>query len=43
MKQIKKIIHHLDHAMQRSLSHSAHQTLAVGAIAFFGFPVFYWI
>ena len=29
--------------MQRSLSHSAHQTLAVGAIAFFGFPLFYWI
>ncbi len=29
--------------MQRSLSSSAHQLLAVGAIAFFGFPFFYWI
>ncbi|ASQ45052.1 CAI-1 autoinducer sensor kinase/phosphatase CqsS [Legionella clemsonensis] len=29
--------------MQRSLSNSAHQLIAVGAIAFFGFPLFYWI
>lgn len=29
--------------MQRSLSNSAHQLVAVGAIAFLGFPLFYWI
>lgn len=29
--------------MQRSLSSSAHQLVAVGAIAFLGFPFFYWI
>ncbi len=29
--------------MQRSLSNADHQLVAVGAIAFFGFPLFYWI
>jgi signal transduction histidine kinase len=29
--------------MQRSLLHSEHQLMAVGAIAFFGFPLFYWV
>ncbi len=29
--------------MQRSLSNAAHQLVAVGAIAFFGFPLLYWI
>lgn len=29
--------------MQRSLSSSAHQLVAVGAMAFLGFPLFYWI
>lgn len=29
--------------MQRSLSSSEHQLVAVGAIAFLGFPLFYWI
>ena len=29
--------------MQRSLSSSAHQLVAVGAIAFVGFPFFYWV
>ena len=43
MKSIKKIVSFLDHAMQRSLSSSAHQLVAVGAIAFLGFPLFYWM
>ena len=38
-----KIVRHLDDSMQRSLSHSAHQLVAVGAIAFVGFPLFYLI
>ena len=29
--------------MQRSLSNATHQLVAVGAIALFGFPLFYWI
>lgn len=29
--------------MQRSLSNAGHQLVAVGAIAFIGFPLFYWI
>ena len=43
MKTIKKIVSYLDRSMLRSLSSSAHQLVAVGAIAFFGFPLFYWI
>lgn len=43
MNNFKKIVNYLDHSMQRSLSHAAHQLVAVGAIAFFGFPLFYWI
>ncbi|CEK11769.1 sensor histidine kinase [Legionella hackeliae] len=43
MKNFKKIVSYLDSSMQRSLSNSAHQLVAVGAIAFFGFPLFYWI
>lgn len=43
MWQIKKIVRHLDESMQRSLSHSTHQLVAVGAIAFVGFPLFYLI
>lgn len=43
MKSIKKIVDYLDRSMQRSLSSAAHQFLAVGAIAFFGFPFFYWL
>ena len=43
MKSIKKIVNDLDQSMQRSLSNSAHQLVAVGAIAFFGFPLFFWI
>ncbi|MBL7480642.1 sensor histidine kinase [Legionella bononiensis] len=43
MWQIKKIVRHLDESMQRSLSNSAHQLVAVGAIAFLGFPFFYLI
>ncbi len=29
--------------MQRSLSSSAHQLVVVGAMAFLGFPLFYWV
>ena len=43
MKTIKKIVNYLDESMQRSLSSSAHQLVAVGAIAFVGFPLFYWV
>ncbi|MCL9685799.1 sensor histidine kinase [Legionella maioricensis] len=43
MWQIKKIVRHLDDSMQRSLSNSSHQLVAVGAIAFLGFPLFYLI
>ncbi|KTC85110.1 sensor histidine kinase [Legionella brunensis] len=40
---LKKIIDYFDNSMQRSLSNAAHQLVAVGAIAFFGFPLFYWV
>ncbi|CZK01311.1 sensor histidine kinase [Legionella pneumophila] len=43
MSQLKRIVKHLDESMQRSLSNSAHQLVAVGAIAFVGFPLFYVI
>lgn len=43
MGPLKKIVRHLDNSMTRSLSHSAHQLVAVGAIAFLGFPLFYFI
>lgn len=43
MWQIKKIVWHLEESMQRSLSNSSHQLVAVGAIAFVGFPLFYLI
>lgn len=43
MKNLKKIVSYLDQSMQRSLFNAAHQLIAVGAIAFFGFPLFYWI
>lgn len=43
MKSIKKIASFVDHSMQRSLGNSMHQLFAVGAIAFFGFPLFYLI
>ena len=43
MKSIKKIVGYLDRSMLRSLSSSSHQLVAVGVIAFLGFPLFYWI
>lgn len=43
MKPFKQLINYLDGAMQRSLSGSAHQLVVVGAIAFLGFPAFYWL
>ncbi|MDI9819566.1 MULTISPECIES: HAMP domain-containing sensor histidine kinase [unclassified Legionella] len=43
MVNIRKIVSYLDHSMQRSLANAAHQLVAVGAIAFLGFPLFYWI
>lgn len=43
MWQFRNIIKYLDESMQRSLSNSAHQLVAVGAIAFLGFPLFYLI
>ncbi|WED42502.1 sensor histidine kinase [Legionella cardiaca] len=43
MNNLKRIVNYLDNSMQRSLSNAAHQLVAVGAIAFFGFPLFYWV
>lgn len=43
MGQFIKIIKHLDNSMHRSLSNSSHQIVAVGALAFIGFPLFYLI
>lgn len=43
MNNLKKLINYLDQSMHRSLSNSAHQIVAAGAIAFVGFPLFYWI
>lgn len=43
MKLIKKIGRYLNESMQRSLSNSIHQLVSVGAVAFFGFLLFYWI
>ncbi len=43
MQTLKKMIHYLDESMQRSLANAAHQLVAVGAIAFFGFILFYWV
>ncbi len=43
MKFIKKIVDYLDNSIQRSLSTSLHQLVAVGAIAFFSFSLFYFI
>lgn len=43
MWAFKKLVRHLDDSMQRSLANSAHQLVAVGAIAFLGFPLFYLI
>jgi len=43
MNTIKKAVNNLDQAMQRSMYASSHQLVAVGAIAFFGFPLLYWI
>jgi len=40
---MKKIMDYINNSMQRSLSSSAHQLVVTGAIAFFGFPIFYWI
>ena len=42
-KHVKKLIHFLNDSMQDSLSSAAHQLVAVGTIAFIGFPLFYWI
>lgn len=43
MDVIKKIISYLNYSMQRSLANAAHQVVAVGALTFFGFPLFYWL
>jgi signal transduction histidine kinase len=43
MNAIKKISQFLDHSMNRSLANSAHQVVAVGAIALFGLPILYCI
>lgn len=40
---MKKMVNYLDRSMKRSLSHAAHQLVAVGMIAFVGFPLFYWV
>lgn len=43
MWPFKNIVEYVDNSMQRSLSNSAHQLVAVGAIALIGFPLFYII
>ncbi len=43
MSVFKKTVTTLNGAMQHNLASSAHQLVAVGAIAFIGFPLFYWI
>lgn len=43
MNSIKSVFKYLDQSIQRSMSDSAHLVVAVGAIAFLGFPAFYWI
>lgn len=43
MDTIKKIASYLNYSMHRSLANAAHQLVAVGAIAFLGFPLFYWL
>ncbi|MFC3907998.1 sensor histidine kinase [Legionella dresdenensis] len=43
MKLITNLIAYIHNAMQRSLSYSMHQVVAVGFIICFGFPLFYWI
>lgn len=43
MKIIKKLWRDLNRSMQYSLSNSAHQFVAVGAVIFFGFPLCYWV
>lgn len=43
MKKIKRIRYSLDASMQRSMSASAHQLVAVGTIIFVSFPLLYFI
>ena len=43
MSPIKKIIRHLEDSIQKSLYDSSNQLVAVGTIAFVGFPLFYFI
>lgn len=43
MRQFSQIIDYLDQSMQRSLANSAHQLVLFGALAFFGFILFYWV
>jgi signal transduction histidine kinase len=43
MHSIKSVIKYLNQSIQRSMSDSAHLSVAVGAISFLGFPLFYWI
>lgn len=40
---MNRVIRYLDNSMQSSLAGSAHQLPVVGAIAFLGFPFFYWM
>jgi hypothetical protein len=43
LKSIKSIVNYLDHSMQCSLATSVHHLPIIGAMAFLGFPLFYWM
>ena len=43
MKILQQLIQYVNQSMRRSLANAAHQLVAVGAIAFVGFPFFYWV
>lgn len=43
MLQFRKVVGYLADSMQRSLTNSSHQLIAVGSLAFIGFPLFYII
>lgn len=43
LKTLKKILDFLGRFMQNSLANAEHEVVAVGIIAFLGFPLFYWI
>lgn len=43
MRVFSTVIEAMQQSIRRSLSNASHQLVAVGAIAFIGFPLFYWV